>query len=131
MFALLVVGGGITINAAHAHAAPTPATTVVRGCDGSKLIRPQTLSSIYCGDAGIIVARINWLAWTDGWALGQGTEYRKRCVPDCATGGVDTRQVWVWLFAPVRGNFTKVSLLDSLTDLNPDTHQLTGYVPNR
>lgn len=116
---------------APAQAAPNPehqVTTVVRSCTGAKQVQPRDLTSIYCGDMGRYVTGITWLGWTDGWAAGYGTEHRKLCKPDCATGGTASRPVGVWFFAPRSGNFTRVSLYSSVT-APPDTLQLTGYVP--
>ena len=113
----------------EAVAAPlaTPVVTVVGGCDGAKQVRPRNLSSIYCGDAGVIVTQITWLGWTDAWAAGYGTRHRKLCKPDCATGGVESSPVAIWLFAPSRGEFTRVSLYSSVTS-PPQTYRLTGFV---
>lgn len=118
-------------TAAPAHAAPGPrheATTVVRDCAGAKQIRPRNLTSIYCGDMGLYVTGITWIGWTDDWAVGYGTEHRKLCVPNCATGRTATRPVGIWLFAPQRAAFTRVSLYSSATE-PPQTYRLTGYTP--
>lgn len=128
--ALLAVTGLALAAPAPAAAAPQPTevATVVRDCAGNKQIQPRTLASIHCGDAGVIVSDLTWPIWVDGFAIGVGTEHRKLCRPDCATGGVATRPVGVYLFAPVRGNFTRVSLYGSPFEA-PDTYRLTGYVP--
>ncbi|MCX2755382.1 MULTISPECIES: hypothetical protein [Gordonia] len=130
--ALLAVGSiGLAslVLPGEAIAAPsaTPVVTVVGGCDGAKQVRPRDLSSIYCGDAGVIVTQITWLGWTDAWAAGYGTMHRKLCKPDCATGGIKSTPVAIWLFAPARGEFTRVSLYTSVTS-PPQTYRLTGFV---
>ncbi|WP_347957038.1 hypothetical protein [Gordonia aichiensis] len=120
---------GLTLlTGAPANAAPAArhdAATVVRSCSGAKQVQPRNLTSIYCGDMGVYVTDITWLGWTDNWAAGFGTEHRKLCVPNCASGGVATAPVGIWLFAPHRGDFTRVSLYSSVT-APPQTHQLTG-----
>ncbi|GAA14982.1 hypothetical protein [Gordonia alkanivorans] len=116
-------GGG----AAAAAPSPTPAVTVVGGCDGAKLVQPRTLSSNFCADVGVIVSDITWLAWTDAFAVGFGTENRKLCEPNCAAGKIAKYPVGIWLFAPKKGAFTQVSLYSSITG-PPETYQLTGYV---
>lgn len=128
--ALLAVTAMTVAGQAPAPAAPAPteAATVVRDCGGAKQIQPRTLTSIYCGNTRVIVSTITWLAWVDGFAVGYGTEHRKLCRPDCATGGFASRPVGIYLFAPVRGNFTRVSLYGSAL-APPVTHRLTGYVP--
>lgn len=112
-----------------AHAAPSGSSTatVIRNCVGGKQIRPRTISSIFCGDAGVIVTDVTWLGWTDGWAIGYGTEHRKLCQPSCAAGRSTSDRVGIWLFAPVRGAFTKVSLYHSVA-APPETYTLTGLV---
>lgn len=129
--AVLFAFAGLVVAApgpAQAAPEPTEVVSVVRDCAGAKQIQPRTLSSIFCGDAGVIVSDITWPIWVDGFAVGYGTEHRKLCRPDCATGGVATRPVGVYLFAPERGNFTRVSLYGSPFE-PPITHRLTGYVP--
>ncbi|GAB88532.1 hypothetical protein [Gordonia rhizosphera] len=121
--AVAAVGLALALTAGPVHAAP--ATTVVAGCDGSKLFAPTTLSSILCGDGGVIVTDIRWMGWTDSWATGLGTEHRKTCVPNCASGGITTQQVGVWLGAPRNGAFTEVALYSS-PDRPPRTYRLTG-----
>ncbi|ATD72682.1 MULTISPECIES: hypothetical protein [Gordonia] len=118
-----VAGTGTAVAAPS----PTPAVTVVGGCDGAKLVQPRTLSSIFCADVGVIVSDITWLAWTDGFAAGFGTENRKLCKPDCASGSIAKYPVGIWLFAPKNGAFTQVSLYSSIAG-PPETYQLTGHV---
>ncbi|MDS1113357.1 hypothetical protein RD149_06215 [Gordonia westfalica] len=124
---VVVILGLSGVGPAAAAPSPTPAVTVVGGCDGAKLVQPLTLSSIYCGDAGVIVTNVTWLAWTDTFAAGFGTENRKLCKPSCAAGKVASYPVGIWLFAPKEGAFTQVSLYSSITG-PPETYQLTGYV---
>lgn len=116
---------------APAQAAPDTqheAVTVVRSCSSAKQIQPRNLTSIFCGDMGLYVINITWIGWTDGWAAGYGTERRKLCKPNCADGQIASRPVGVWLFAPNRGQFTKVSLYSSVT-APPQTFRLTGHAP--
>ncbi|WP_241548487.1 hypothetical protein [Gordonia alkanivorans] len=125
--AVIALVGIAGLGDAGAAPAPVPAASVVGGCDGTKLVRPQTLSSIYCGDAGVLVTQITWLAWTDTFAVGYGTEHRKLCIPNCAAGKVATYPVGIWLFAPKKRAFTQVSLYSSVTT-PPETYQFTGFV---
>ncbi|WHU47054.1 hypothetical protein QNM97_24395 [Gordonia sp. L191] len=131
LVAALVIAGlaGAATEAPPAHAAPggSPTATVIRDCVGGKQIRPRTISSIFCGDAGVIVTDVTWLGWADGWAIGYGTEHRKLCQPSCAAGRSTSDPVGIWLFAPVRGAFTKVSLYHSVA-ASPETYTLTGLV---
>lgn len=128
---MLITLAGVVGVGAPAYAAPDPghnASTVVRSCSGAKQIQPRNLTSIFCGDMGLYVTGITWVGWTDGWAAGHGIEHRKLCKPNCASGGVASRPVGVWLFAPRSGQFTKVSLYSSIT-APPQTLRLTGYIP--
>lgn len=127
--ATIALAAGVSaVAAAPAHAAPgaQPVATVVHNCAGVKQIQPRDLTSIYCGDMGLYVTNITWIAWTDGGAAGFGTEHRKLCKPNCAAGRTASRPVGVWLFAPVKGAFTEVSLYSSVT-APPETYRLTGY----
>lgn len=124
---VVVMLGLSGVGPAAAAPSPTPAVTVVGGCDGAKLVQPRTLSSIFCADVGVIVSDITWLAWTDAFAVGFGTENRKLCEPNCAAGKIAKYPVGIWLFAPKKGAFTQVSLYSSITG-PPETYQLTGYV---
>lgn len=124
---VVVMLGLAGVGTATAAPPPTPAATVVGGCDGAKLVQPRTLSSIFCADVGIIVSDITWLAWTDTFAVGFGNESRKLCEPNCAAGKVAKYPVGIWLFAPKKGEFTQVSLYSSITG-PPETYQLTGFV---
>lgn len=124
---VVVMLGLAGVGTAAAAPSPTPAATVVGGCDGAKLVQPRTLSSIFCADVGVIVSDITWLAWTDAFAVGFGTENRKLCEPNCAAGKIAKYPVGIWLFAPKKGAFTQASLYSSITG-PPETYQLTGYV---
>ncbi|GAB88528.1 hypothetical protein [Gordonia rhizosphera] len=121
-----LVTSAASAGSGSATAAPTPATSIVYGCDGAKLVQPRTLSSIFCADLGIIVTDITWLGWTDPFAVGYGTEHRNLCEPTCAAGRYAVYPVGVYLFAPQRGAFTEVSLYSSVT-APPETYQLTGF----
>ncbi|GAC67544.1 hypothetical protein GS4_08_01290 [Gordonia soli NBRC 108243] len=111
-------------TSALASAAPTTARTVIYDCSGKASISPRTISSIFCGDAGVVVTDVTWPIWTDGGAVGIGTEHRKLCVPNCAAGRSAVYPVGIWLYAPVRGEFTRVMLYP----LNGavEQYQLTG-----
>ncbi|MEO9329499.1 hypothetical protein [Gordonia aurantiaca] len=125
--AVLTLLGTSGVGTAAAAPEPTPAVTFVAGCDGSKHVQPRTLSSIFCADAGVIVKDIRWVAWTDAFAAGYGTEHRNLCIPDCAAGRYAVYPVAIWLFAPKKGAFTRVSLYSSVVK-PPETYQLTGMV---
>lgn len=125
VFLALALTVGVAAPALAAPDARHEAVTVVRSCSNAKQVQPRDLTSIFCGDMGLYVLDITWIGWTDGWAAGYGTERRKLCKPDCATGGIASRPVGIWLFAPSRGKFTKISLYSSAT-APPKTYRLTG-----
>lgn len=125
----LIIAMGAAVPAQAATGSEQEAVTVVRSCAGAKEVQPRNLTSIYCGDMGLYVTGITWLGWTNEWAAGHGTEHRKLCIPNCATGGITTRPIGIWLFAPRAGSFTRVSLYSAVT-APPQTFQLTGYVPS-
>lgn len=92
-----------------AAAAPPP---VIRDCAGNPHVKPTTIDSIHCGDAGLVVTDITWRTWTAGEARGTGIERKKTCVPDCATGGTQVQPVDVRLSGSRGGAFTTVTLVN-------------------
>ncbi len=69
-----------------------------------------------CGDAGLVVKKIDWRHYGFSYARGRGTGYYKTCIPDCASGGIRRARVKVRLYrtrrcANVGGyHFTKVRI---------------------
>ena len=61
------------------------AATVVIDCLGAQHPEPQEVES--CGaDQGIVVRKIEWTAWGQDPAYGQGIAIANTCLPYCAAG---------------------------------------------
>ncbi|GAB16596.1 hypothetical protein GOEFS_008_00050 [Gordonia effusa NBRC 100432] len=108
---------------AHATASPEP---VIYDCGGAKQTRPTTII-VYCGDAGITVGSIVWTTWARKSAQGNGIQYTKLCVPNCAEGGVASRPVSIRLYKIVGGAFTRITLSGAG---GVTSYQLTGASPH-
>lgn len=108
-------------------AAPRPA--VIYDCSGNAQVKPRSIDSIFCGDAGIIITGLSWRTWHNTSAIGQGIEHRKTCRPDCASGPVAVDKVTVRLFAPKAGGFTKITVTPVRG--KAATYQLTGSRTHR
>ncbi|MGL6236798.1 MAG: hypothetical protein ACRC20_15835 [Segniliparus sp.] len=78
------------------------AETVYLDPSGEPLVRPETVS-FTPADNGDVVDGLTWDVWADDRAVGHGTEHVKKCVPDCATGGVVSHDVSVVLDQPAPG----------------------------
>jgi hypothetical protein len=60
------------------------------------------------GDAGNIITRIHWRAWTDYYAYGVGTSNIQGCVPNCASGSETPVRTTITLSHPVSGHWTEL-----------------------
>lgn len=126
---LLVAFAAIAAIAMPTTAAPASAAaqTVIYDCSGDEQVRPASII-VYCGDAGVTVGSITWSSWNRKTATGDGIEYTKVCVPNCAEGGVRTRPVRVLLDTVSSGEFTRITLSGVA---GSERYKLTGASPNR
>ncbi|MGX1806240.1 hypothetical protein ACWIGI_11040 [Nocardia sp. NPDC055321] len=65
-----------------------------------------------CGDGGLWVREITWSSWGPDTAEGEGTQSRRICEPDCATGGVATGPTHITLRKLVDNRFTEAVITD-------------------
>ncbi|MFW0789049.1 hypothetical protein [Gordonia sp. CPCC 205333] len=101
--------------------------TVIYDCGGARQVRPTEII-VYCGDAGITVGSITWKVWGRNTADGNGIQYTKLCVPNCAAGGVASRPVDIRLYKTVDGEFTRITLAGVT---GTQSYLLTGASPRR
>jgi hypothetical protein len=83
---------GVAAGAATS-AHPSALPGVLANCNESPPHVPQVKPSgidLACADNGNGVENIVWTSWTASSARGSGRVWQKRCVPDCASGGIDT-----------------------------------------
>jgi hypothetical protein len=71
----------------------------VLDCGGTHGSRPATIV-VACGDGGYQLTEISWEQWTDEKAVGTAQEGTNNCVPSCAEGTFEYRQVSVTLSGP-------------------------------
>ena len=61
------------------------ATTVIFDCTGKSRVRPTALT-LYCADAGEVLADIRWQTWGTATASASALDVLNTCKPDCAAG---------------------------------------------
>jgi hypothetical protein len=64
---------------------------------GLAKLEPPTIV-LACADAGFTLGNLRWTRWQWGGAVGRGTAWRNRCVPNCAAGHFDHWAVTVRLY---------------------------------
>ncbi|MGW5311282.1 hypothetical protein ACWEVD_07520 [Nocardia thailandica] len=102
------------IAAGQARPASLP---VVYDCADVAVTQPASLTPT-CADLGEHLSGLTWTRWDEEAAEATGTEHRKTCVPDCATGPVAQRPVTVRLSGP-HGSpavFTRLRVTDAAGD---------------
>ncbi|QLY27894.1 hypothetical protein H0264_20900 [Nocardia huaxiensis] len=109
---------GVATTVASAPMAVAAIDPVVTNCATypyEKVVRPDRLL-LACGDAGLWVKDITWTSWGPDTAEGEGTQLRKTCRPDCATGGVASGPTHITLRKVVQpeNRYTEAAI----TDLN-------------
>jgi hypothetical protein len=83
-------------------------------------VRPTSI--LYTGDGSGILGgfdgtgashpgHLRWLSWTRSRAVGFGAVWLDDCSPSCASGTFTAHTVKVVAFRPVRGHFTRLTLL--------------------
>ncbi len=83
---LVLVVAMTAAAAATASASPTAASRpVIILCGGQHRVRPREVV-LACADANWGVAKLHWLRWGAGRAIGRGVGFANTCVPDCASG---------------------------------------------
>ncbi|WP_157554565.1 hypothetical protein [Nocardia crassostreae] len=96
---------------ATAHAGSEPVVDDCTTYPAQSVVRPANLM-LACGDGGLWVKDIAWTSWGPETAEGEGTQYRRICVPNCASGGVSTAPTHITLRNPVADKFTQAEISD-------------------
>lgn len=73
------------------HSRASQRVFVVDGCRPHG-VKPKEVV-VFCGDAGVFFDRLKWSSFGGVTAKATGRQVRKTCDPDCASGGVVTRNV--------------------------------------
>src|SRR6202050_2383795 len=76
------------------------------GCNESSSVRPTSYNPI-CNDGAGTVIRLQWPSWS-GSAEGRGEIFTQTCVPNCASGKVQTYSVDVSAWRGRGGGYTRV-----------------------
>ncbi|MFE6860924.1 hypothetical protein [Nocardia sp. NPDC057668] len=121
--AVTACGAGATESApvsSTATAAPVAslanAEPVVQDCTTypARTVSKPVKMLLACGDGGLWVRDIVWSSWGPDTAQGEGTQDRRICEPDCATGKVASGPTRITLRKRVENRFTEAEI----TDLN-------------
>jgi hypothetical protein len=97
---------------APAVAMPTERTYVTSDCSGASF-KPHSIV-LTCGDAGLVVTKLQWPQWGTKQAHGAGLGEEKVCRPNCAAGKVAKAAMKVVLSKPMlcpqdaKRHFTKI-----------------------
>jgi hypothetical protein len=108
--ALAIVLGAFTVSAALAK--PAGRTYVASDCSNAAF-KPHSIV-LTCGDAGLVVSKLQWPQWGAKEAHGAGRGEQKVCKPDCAAGKVARGAMKVVLSKPKlcpqdeKRHFTKI-----------------------
>lgn len=100
------------VAAAFAAAVPAEKTYVTSDCSGAAF-KPKSIV-LTCGDAGMVVTKLQWPQWRAKEAHGAGLGEQKVCKPNCAAGKVAKAAMKVVLSQPKlcpqdeKRHFTKV-----------------------
>jgi hypothetical protein len=86
------------VAAAFAVAMPTEKTYVTSECSGAAF-KPKSIV-LTCGDAGLVVTKLQWPQWGATEAHGAGLGEQKVCKPNCAAGKVAKAAMKVVLSKP-------------------------------
>jgi hypothetical protein len=87
-------------------------TYVTSGCSGAAF-KPRSIV-LACGDAGLVVRKLQWTQWGAKQAHGAGLGEEKVCTPNCAEGSVAKGAMKVALSRPKlchqdgKRHFTKI-----------------------
>jgi hypothetical protein len=96
LVALAVVVGALAASSAIAMSANR--TYVTSDCSGAAF-KPHSIV-LACGDAGLVVSKLQWPQWGTKKAHGAGRGEEKICRPDCAAGKVGRAAMKVILSKP-------------------------------
>ncbi|MCU1643075.1 MAG: hypothetical protein JWN03_3350 [Nocardia sp.] len=107
---IAVVAAALAPAVVHA-AVPDPVVNDCASYPAQSVTRPANLL-LACGDGGLWVKNIAWSSWGPDTAEGDGIEYRRVCVPDCATGGVSTGPTHITLRNLDGGRFKQAVISD-------------------
>jgi hypothetical protein len=112
LFFVLIAVAGLSLSGPAG--AATGSGTGVVDCAGAIVERPREIV-VTCADAGVVIQRITWTAWTASRARGSGTLTWNTCLPKtCVNGIVQKYKVAVTLGRVASGPnapvFTRVGL---------------------
>jgi hypothetical protein len=96
VLALAVALGALAVAAAAA--TPSSRTYVTSNCSGASF-KPHSIV-LTCGDAGLVVSKLQWPQWGTMQAHGAGRGEEKICTPNCAAGKVGKAAMKVVLSKP-------------------------------
>jgi len=97
--ALAVLAGALALLCvAFAAASTAQRTYVTSNCSGAAF-KPRSIV-LTCGDAGLIVTKVQWPQWGKRKAHGAGLGVQKVCKPNCAAGKVAKAAMKVILSRP-------------------------------
>ncbi|MFI1917793.1 hypothetical protein [Nocardia sp. NPDC020380] len=100
-------------------AAEADSTPVVNDCTANKPVSQPADMLLACGDGGLWVKNINWTSWGADTAQGDGTEYSRVCVPNCAGGHDASAPTHITLDKLVNGYYTEALITG--VDGKPET----------
>lgn len=100
-----------TAHEASPVAAPQPVVNDCTQFPAQSVSRPSKIL-LACGDGGLWVKDIVWSSWGPDTAEGEGTQSRRKCVPDCASGGVETGPTHITLRKLQGNRFTEALIAD-------------------
>lgn len=104
----------VAVGVVPASAATAPVAVTVKADFGANYTtKPSSINPGYA-DGGIAFKGLHWTYWGKDHARATGTEYRKTCVPNCATGPITHKAVTVYLDGVVKGHFTKLVSSDGV-----------------
>jgi hypothetical protein len=96
LVAVAVVAGAFAVSSAVAMSANR--TYVTSDCSGAAF-KPKSIV-LTCGDAGLLVRKLQWPQWGTKKAHGAGLGEEKICKPNCAAGKVGKEAMKVILSKP-------------------------------
>jgi hypothetical protein len=96
--AAAMVSALLVCAVAVAVAKPAEKTYVTSDCSGAAF-KPKSIV-LTCGDAGLVVTKVQWPQWGANEARGAGLGQQKVCKPNCAAGKVAKAAMKVVLSNP-------------------------------
>ncbi|WP_067685751.1 hypothetical protein [Nocardia jejuensis] len=92
--------------------AASPPAPVVNDCVANNPVVKPARMLLACGDGGLSVQNITWTSWGPDTAEGDGTQFRRVCVPNCASGSEKQAPTHITLRTLVGNYFTEAAITD-------------------